>query len=405
MNWTKRAIRYFIRKKSKTFILFFVLFVTEAMTLSAITILHSVQKTKSDLQAKAQTKIMVEIMEEENTIPESGLEKISEISGIDSVNRMISGQVVPVDFEVVTASEESCLENQMVQIIAWDNLKTDGPFSEGKLRITSGTYPTQANEIIVNENLANINQWQIGDTVLLTGKNKSHVQAKLSGFYLAGVEREQSNKILAAYRVENIIYGFPELTKELWKDKGYERASIYLHDPEELEIKEQQIIRILGKHFSFEKSDELYSRMKRPLDQVIQIVNWMLLLSIGTAIIVITLLLCMWIRTRKQEIAIYISLGESKWSIIFQIMEETFLVFFFSTVAAIVAEYGLKKCIQDILYIGDFSTTMFIGIEVRTIAVGWMFVIGAGILIFAIGVSLIPVFTANPKDILSEMEE
>ena len=63
MGSAKRAVRYLIRKKSKTVILFLVLLISEAMILSTGIILKASNEAKSELQKKTKTKILAGIME------------------------------------------------------------------------------------------------------------------------------------------------------------------------------------------------------------------------------------------------------------------------------------------------------------------------------------------------------
>ena len=98
------------------------------------------------------------------------------------------------------------------------------------------------------------------------------------------------------------------------------KAFLYnLKNPENLEKIEREMKNILGEKVELTKSDMLFRQMKQPLEQVMQVVKLMLYLTLGTSAIVITLLLCMWMRVRKKEIAVYISLGKTKCSILSQL--------------------------------------------------------------------------------------
>lgn len=95
----------------------------------------------------------------------------------------------------------------------------------------------------------------------------------------------------------------------------------------------------MGEKAELTKSDMLFRQMKQPLEQVMQVVKLMLYLTLGTSAIVITLLY-VWMRVRK--IAVYISLGKSKFNIITVIIRK-FLVFTISSVFSIAIEYFGRK--------------------------------------------------------------
>lgn len=146
--------------------------------------------------------------------------------------------------------------------------------------------------------------------------------------------------------------------------------------------------------------------MKYPLEQVIRVVRLMLMLTIGTAIIILTLLLCMWIRSRKKEIAVYVSLGESKFSVLFQILLENILVFWVSTGTAFGVGMFLPQILRDLLLsMQTLAATSSAQIGICAEDVGWLLTVGGGVLMVAVGISLIPVIIAKPKNIFSEMEE
>ena len=72
-----------------------------------------------------------------------------------------------------------------------------------------------------------------------------------------------------------------------------------------------EVTRIL-KNYRVMKADNLFQKMEIPLLQVVRVVKMMLGLSVVSSVLVITLLLSMWMRARKKEIAIYVSLGKTK---------------------------------------------------------------------------------------------
>ena len=144
--------------------------------------------------------------------------------------------------------------------------------------------------------------------------------------------------------------------------------------------------------------------MEQPLKQVVRVVKLMLILTIGTAAIVITLLLCMWMRARKKETAVYISLGENKGTIFLQILLEGLLVFFMATVISVLSGNYMAGALKKLLFTENQISSVPLEIGIRVADIGWLAVVGAGILLIAVGISLIPILLANPKDTLSEME-
>ena len=404
MEFYKRAIRYLARKRSKTAILFLVLFVAETMTLCTVTILRASEEAKSSLQEKTKSKVIAEISDKDHLITTEDINAIFNFDGVKDINKMAKSQCCPVGFRLYTGNQDSTKENSQAQVVSYDSLSADGPFAEGQIRLIKGDFPEDKNEIVVNQNLAEMNQWELGDTVLLKNDAGEKINAVISGLYLSGTESKQTKSTLAVYRIENTIYGMPELALKLQRQKGFESASVYVKNPEQLTSIEQQISRKLGKKVELTKSDALYRQMEQPLKQVVRVVKLMLILTIGTAAIVITLLLCMWMRARKKETAVYISLGENKGTIFLQILLEGLLVFFMATVISVLSGNYMAEALKKLLFTENQISSVPLEIGIRVADIGWLAVAGAGILLIAVGISLIPILLANPKDTLSEME-
>lgn len=403
MGFGKRAVRYLMRKKAKTIILFLVLLITESMILCTGTILRASEESISALKEKTKSKIVAEIVNEKDFITESDLRKIKSLEQVKEVNREAKIKVYPSGFQVLSNSQSTELENQQVQLISYDDLELDGAFADEQVRLIEGTLPEKDNGVVVNQFLAAQNQWEIGDTITFQTNSGMSMQAIISGYYLSGTERNQAKEMSAVYRIENTIYGKPELITQIQDISGYESVSVYLKDPESMEAAGQSITGILGDKAELTKSDTLFQQMKQPLEQAIRIVQLMQYLTIGTGMIVVTLLLCMWMRSRKKEVAVYISLGERKASIFMQMMLESLLVFVASTLFAVVAGNFLAKWLKTILFAGENSMET-LQINIQSVDIGLLAAVGGGILLLAVGISLIPVLGKNPKDTLSEME-
>lgn len=403
MGFGQRAVRYLMRKKPKTIILFLVLLIIESMILCTGTILRASEESISALKEKTKSKIVAEIVNEKDLITESDLRKIKSLEQVKEVNREAKIKVYPSGFQVLSNSQSTDPENQQVQLIAYDDLGLDGAFADEQVRLIEGTLPEKDNEVLVNQFLATQNQWKIGDTITFQTNSGMPMQAIISGYYLSGTERNQAKEMSAVYRIENTIYGKPEIITQIQDISGYESVSVYLKDPESMEAVGQSITGILGDKAELTKSDTLFQQMKQPLEQAIRIVQLMQYLTIGTGMIVVTLLLCMWMRSRKKEVAVYISLGERKSSIFMQMMLESLLVFVVSTLFAVVAGNFLAKWLKTILFAGKDSIEA-LQISIQSIDIGLLAAVGGGILLFAVGISLIPVLEKNPKDTLSEME-
>lgn len=404
MNFYKRSIRYLFRKRSKTAILFFVLLIAETMILCTVTILRASEEAKMGLQEKTKAKVVAEITDENHPITADDIEELKKLENIKDINRMAKTQGYPDGFRLYTGSDDTSKENNQVQFVAYDDLESDGPFSDGQLRMMEGEYPSAQNQVVINQKLADMNQWKLGAELSLHNEMGTEVKAVIAGFYSSGMESKQTGNTLAVYRIENTIYGAPELALQLQAQKGYESVSIYAKNPEQLSVVEQKVSQIFGERVELAKSDALYQQIEQPLEQVVRVVKLMQFLTMGTAAIVITLLLCMWMRARKKETAIYISLGEHKVNIFLQMLLESFMVFLLATAASVLTGSYIAKALKKMLFSENQISSLALKIGIQGTDIGWLVSAGLGILLLAVGISLVPVLLTNPKDTLSEME-
>lgn len=164
-----------------------------------------------------------------------------------------------------------------------------------------------------------------------------------------------------------------------------------------------EVTRILKNHRVM-KADNLFQKMEIPLLQVVRVVKMMLGLSVVSSVLVITLLLSMWMRARKKEIAIYVSLGKTKVDLFMQIILECFSVFGFSTIIALYTGDKMLIVLEKFLdwkSIGAF-TSMQIYAQNKDIC--YLILSGTIILLLSISISLFPILCTKPKKILAEME-
>lgn len=334
MNFAERAFRYLFRKKGKAIILFWVLLITETMILSTVTILRASEVARIELLGKSKAKLLIEREKAKELFTDDEYKKLEKLENVKAVNRVAEVLLYPMNFKIITKSESVDADNQKLRIMAYDSLEDDGPFADGQIHLTKGKYPHKEGEIVVNQFLAEVNQWEIGETVCFKSHSGEQSQASISGIYISGIEEKQGKEPLAVNRIENTIYGKPEFVCHLQETRGYENLIVYVDNPEQLNRTQLEVTRILKNHRVM-KADNLFQKMEIPLLQVVRVVKMMLGLSVVSSVLVITLLLSMWMRARKKEIAIYVSLGKTKVDLFMQIILECFSVFGFSTIIAL----------------------------------------------------------------------
>ena len=404
MTFYQLAFRYLKRKKAKAILLFFVLLLVSSMILSTNMILRATEDSKAEIQEKTKSKIVLEITKEENRITQQEVEEILNLEEVSTVNCQNKGQAFPNNFYPVTTNDSTEENNQKIMLFSYDDLQNDSAFYEGRYRLVSGNYITKDKRgAVINSSLADSNGLELGDDIKIENTEGKIVSLKIVGLFLSGSERKQTEKMDSVDRIENQIFVDNESYSQLLGNTGYYKVSVYCKNPEQLPTLEKQLRSIFPEKVSFTSSDTLYRQMALPLDQITRVANLMLVLTLITGIVIVSLLLCMWMRTRQKEAAIFISIGKSKYSIFLQVLLESFLVFLVSIIGACGLGSLMAEFLQKALTHSE-TTEVSLNVFLQGKDIGSLVVWGSFLVLTAVLVSLFPILKANPRDTLSRME-
>lgn len=404
MPFYQRSFLYLIRKRTKSLLLLLIFLFVNSMILSTNMILHATERTEAAMQEKTKAKVVCEIADTANMITDKEAEKIKNLANVISVNRMGQQSAYLTDLTPVTASDSVEPDNQKVCLQSFDDMKADSPFEDQSYRLTDGQLIGTDNRYsaVVNAGFAEANGLQIGDKISLEAEEGKTVTVEIIGEYLAGNENRQEKSTLAVYRVENQIYIDNTAYLELFGD-GFYKVSAYTGQPDLLGSLAGEIQEILQDKVEVTTSDALYQQMKAPLTQITRVVELMRMLTFITGTVIVSLLLCMWMRSRQKEMAVFLSMGEQKFTIFLQALLEATVLFLIAIAGACALGLLAAKALQSIL-LTSVTTDISLDISLQFADIVLLLGIGSAVVVIAVLISLVPVIRANPKDILSRME-
>ena len=404
MPFYQRSFLYLIRKRTKSILLLLIFLLVNSMILSTNMILHATERTEAAMQEKTKAKVISEITDTANEITDKKAEKIENLANVTSVNRMGQQSAYLTDLTPVTASDSAEPDNQKVCLQSFDDMKADSPFEDQSYRLTDGQLIGTDNRYsaVVNAGFAEANGVQIGDKISLEAEEGKTVTVEIIGEYLAGNENRQEKSTLAVYRVENQIYIDNTAYLELFGD-GFYKVSAYTGQPDLLGSLSGEVQDILRDKAEVTTSDALYQQMKAPLTQITRVVELMRMLTFITGTVIVSLLLCMWMRSRQKEMAVFLSMGERKFTIFLQALLEAAVLFLIAMTGACALGLLAAKALQSIL-LASVTTDISLDISLQFADIALLLGIGSAVVVIAVLVSLVPVIRANPKDILSRME-
>ena len=404
MKFYQLAFRYLCRKKSKTFILLLVLLFINSMILGSYMILHATEDSRITMQEKMGTKAILEVKGSDRFITENEVRKIRDMDGVISVNRMADSAVYPVNFNPITNSDSEDENNWKVTLLSYDELERDSAFSDLRYRLMKGDMITESSGkgAVINFALADANGLEIGDEMEVGTETGSVINVKIIGVFVAGSERNQMDTLPALNRTENQIFIDNESYTGLFDNAGYRKIAVYTKKPDQVDVLVQELKDFLGSRVEITTADILYRQLEVPLNRIVRVMKLMLVFTLAAGVTITSILLCMWMRSRKREIAVFISMGKKKTDILMQVFMETAAVFCLSVFGACVIGSGMAGIMKELLMKENTAVLLSVSLQAGDIAA--MFFAGGCIAVIAVCISLLPILRANPKDILSKME-
>lgn len=404
MKFYQLAFRYLCRKKSKTFILLLVLLFINSMILGSYMILHATEDSRITMQEKMGTKAVLEVKGSDRFITENEVREIRDMDGVISVNRMADSAVYPVNFNPITNSDSEDENNWKVTLLSYDELERDSAFSDLRYRLMKGDMITEGSGkgAVINFALADANGLEIGDEMEVGTETGSVINVKIIGVFVAGSERNQMDTLPAVNRIENQIFIDNESYTGLSDNAGYRKIAVYTKKPDQIDVLVQELKDFLGSRVEITTADILYRQLEVPLNRIVRVMKLMLVFTLAAGVTITSILLCMWMRSRKREIAVFISMGKKKTDILMQVFMETAAVFCLSVFGACVIGSGMAGIMKELLM--EENTAVFLSVSLQAGDIAAMFFAGGCIAVIAVCISLLPILRANPKDILSKME-
>lgn len=404
MKFYQLAFRYLCRKKSKTFILLLVLLFINSMILGSYMILHATEDSRITMQEKMGTKAVLEVKGSDRFITENEVREIRDMDGVISVNRMADSAVYPVNFNPITNSDSEDENNWKVTLLSYDELERDSAFSDLRYRLMKGDMITEGSGkgAVINFALADANGLEIGDEMEVGTETGSVINVKIIGVFVAGSERNQMDTLPAVNRIENQIFIDNESYTGLSDNAGYRKIAVYTKNPDQIDVLVQELKDFLGSRAEIATADILYRQLEVPLNRIVRVMKFMLVFTLAAGVTITSILLCMWMRSRKREIAVFISMGKKKTDILMQVFMETAAVFCLSVFGACVIGSGMAGIMKELLMKENTAVLLSVSLQAGDIAT--MFFAGGCIAVIAVCISLLPILRANPKDILSKME-
>lgn len=350
-NMFKRAFLNIMRKKSKTIIMFIIMFVVANLVLASIAISNatkvSTEFAKETIGSEVYLKADMEKVKKEMTggkfggskpkieRPEINLQMVLGLANSEYVKDYTYSTYINVIPSNYTKYEEDEIStNRKPNMIKnTDGVNAINSFAfipeveSGIITISEGTYFDEStmDKVIISDELALINDFSVGDKIVFLDSKENEVSYEIIGLFSATESGYENNIYMNLDSAEKLM------SDEQFNNDNYivNNVIYYLNNPDKTdeflsEAQEEYNFEDLG--LTLDINNDAYEKMVGPIQSVGSFANIILIVMSISAVAILSLIINNNIKERKYEIGVLMSLGAHKKNIIGQMFIELFLV-------------------------------------------------------------------------------
>lgn len=433
MGFIKRAILYCRRQKLRTMLLFFILMLAAAFLLTGTAIRNASVEAAAKMQTAIGAKILLEPDSDGHmdggqanewggtTYTYNGdlitpeiVDAIRHVEGVADYNAEDTGGYhgAGVDFQYIPAALGLSYTpyGESSDYTATLSSEKCSHFQSGKYKLTAGRHitPEDAHVCLISKELAEYNRLSPGDKINMYSLDSDAVsEFEIVGIF-DGTEGTSGNALTVEEIPANCGYIDYATLFELYGDDldGYQQLTIYVEDPLNVQTvydKISSLPELKGKTLKLRINTEEYDTVSTPLESLQKLADTAILTGALAGAAILTLLLTIWVRGRKREIGILLSMGKRKTDILAQYFTETGMTAFAAFTASIPVSYLAAGQANAFLASRTATDTMGLHIQIFPQYLCPVYIIGALLTAFAVSVSSWTVLRLKPKDILTKM--
>lgn len=434
MSFIKRAGLYCFRQRFKTVILFLVLTIIATFMLTGIAIRDAVKGAIADVQTAIGGKIMLDIDTDGHMgggqqnqwgttytyngdyITDDIVDAIRKVDGVVDYNVEESEGYfgAGVNFKYLPAAlglsyTQYGEASSYTATLSSEKCKA---FQSGKYKLVEGRHITTDDKYtcLISNELTDYNKLSVGDKIKMYSLDSDTIsEFEIVGIF-DGTEGTSGNALTVDEIPANCGYVDYAGIQDIFKydyDEGYSQLTIYVEDPVSIQNvydKISALPELKGKTLNLSIDTDEYDVVSTPLESLQKLVNTTIVIISVVSVVILTLLLTIWIRGRKKEIGILLSIGKNEANIILQIFTETFVVAVVAFAASIPFSNLIAKKAGAFLVSRVITGTANLNVQINAVYLLPLYMIGILLIAIAIIASSWTVVRWEPKDILTKYE-
>ena len=352
MNTLKRAFLYTMRKKTKTLILFLVLVTISTFILTGLSIYKAADDSALSLRQSVGGSIRLELDENNRKnwqyqqaaggilvdyvgapITDEDIQKIMSIDGIKAYNGLGDGSVFAKDFSFISGFSFGA-GSDYSRLPSVTDSEYFNFFTRKAFQLVEGRHIKEGDDhvVLISTAIAEKNALKLGDSITVQccydSGNYPDVSLTIIGIY--AYEADNEFNTTSTDKRNRLIIDHKAMQEIMQRDViQYDNGvDFYVDDPREMERIASQIkaLDLDWDSFTLTMDNSAYEAVASPLTAMQNLIVWLIVGCVAVSVGILVLILSMWIKQRRHETGILLSVGISKSRIILQYTVEVLMI-------------------------------------------------------------------------------
>ncbi|MEY8517875.1 ABC transporter permease [Lachnospiraceae bacterium 29-84] len=352
MSTLKRAFLYTMRKKTKTLILFLVLVTISTFILTGLSIYKAADDSALSLRQSVGGSIRLELDENNRKnwqyqqaaggmlvdyvgapITDEDIQKIMSIDGIKAYNGLGDGSVFAKDFSFISGFSFGA-GSDYSRLPSVTDSEYFNFFTRKAFQLVEGRHIKEGDDhvVLISTAIAEKNALKLGDTITVQccydSGNYPDVSLTIIGIY--AYEADNEFNTTSTDKRNRLIIDHNAMQEIMQRDMiQYDNGvDFYVDDPREMERIASQIkaLDLDWDSFTLTMDNSAYEAVASPLTAMQNLIVWLIVGCVAVSVGILVLILSMWIKQRRYETGILLSIGISKSRLLLQYTVEVLMI-------------------------------------------------------------------------------
>ena len=461
MSTLKRAFLYTMRKKTKTLILFLVLVTISTFILTGLSIYKAADDSALSLRQSVGGSIRLELDKSNNKnwryqqaaggmlveyvgtpITDRDIQKIMSIDGVKAYNGLGDGSVFAKDFSFISGFSFGA-GSDYSRLPSVTDSEYFNFFTRKAFQLVEGRHIKEGDDhvVLISTAIAEKNALKLGDTITVQccydSGNYPDVSLTIIGIY--AYEADNEFNTTSTDKRNRLIIDHKAMQEIMQRDViQYDNGvDFYVDDPREMERIASQIkaLDLDWDSFTLTMDNSAYEAVASPLTAMQNLIVWLIVGCVAVSVGILILILSMWIKQRRHETGILLSVGISKSRIILQYTVEVLMIAVVAFGLSFFTSNLISQGVSDLIFhqvsesqplpeielpddgteylditgqyipydTSNVETLESVQVDVSPDYLLYIYIFGTLLIAFSVSAASISVIQMKPKKILSQM--